>query len=154
MPINLGMIWRGFTKKYRIVKCGKHFKARLRTTTPHVQDVTKSRMLSCLSLASTEVLRHAFIYRRIDFCHALLPGLPRKSLSSHKSLRSSGTRFLFSILKLKPKREANFQSAIIVLVCGTVSQRALQTVINLSFNLKFRNTYIWYSSSYRKWNLS
>uniref|UniRef100_A0A3B3H962 Reverse transcriptase domain-containing protein n=1 Tax=Oryzias latipes TaxID=8090 RepID=A0A3B3H962_ORYLA len=70
---------------------------------PHIKNVVKTgfyhlkniaRVRPFLSLASTEVLMHAFIFSRLDYCNALLSGLPKKSLSNLQLLQNSAARVL------------------------------------------------------------
>ena len=59
------------------------------TFIPHIKNITKigfyhvkniARVHPFLSQASTEVLMHAFISCHLDYCNALLSGLPKKSM--------------------------------------------------------------------------
>ena len=60
------------------------------TSDAHIRNVTKSafyhlkniaRVHPFLSQANTETLVHAFITSRLDYCNALLSGLPKKAIS-------------------------------------------------------------------------
>ena len=70
---------------------------------PHIRNTTKiifyhlkniARVRLFLSLASTEVLMHAFISSWLDYCNALLSGLPKKSISQLQLLQNSDARVL------------------------------------------------------------
>uniref|UniRef100_A0A3P8PY01 Reverse transcriptase domain-containing protein n=1 Tax=Astatotilapia calliptera TaxID=8154 RepID=A0A3P8PY01_ASTCA len=70
---------------------------------PHVKHVTKigfyhlkniARVRPILSRANTEMLMHAFITSRIDYCNALLSGLPKKNISTLQLLQNSAARVL------------------------------------------------------------
>uniref|UniRef100_A0A3P8P5K8 Reverse transcriptase domain-containing protein n=1 Tax=Astatotilapia calliptera TaxID=8154 RepID=A0A3P8P5K8_ASTCA len=70
---------------------------------PHVKHVTKigfyhlkniARVRPILSRANTEMLMHAFITSRIDYCNALLSGLPKKNISPLQLLQNSAARVL------------------------------------------------------------
>ena len=68
---------------------------------PHIKNITKicfyhlkniARVSPFLSQASTEVLMHAFISCRLDFCNALLSGLPKKSIFNLPLLQNLAAR--------------------------------------------------------------
>uniref|UniRef100_A0A669DS15 Reverse transcriptase domain-containing protein n=1 Tax=Oreochromis niloticus TaxID=8128 RepID=A0A669DS15_ORENI len=70
---------------------------------PHIKHVTKigfyhlkniARVRPILSRANTEMLMHAFITSRIDYCNALLSGLPKKNISPLQLLQNSAARVL------------------------------------------------------------
>ena len=70
---------------------------------PHIKQVTKTgfyhlkniaRVRPLLSRANTETLMHAFISSRIDYCNALLSGLPKRNISSLQLLQNSAARVL------------------------------------------------------------
>lgn len=70
---------------------------------PHIKNVTKigfyhlkniARVRPFLSQANTEVLMHAFISCRLDYCDALLSGLPKKTISNLQLLQNSAARVL------------------------------------------------------------
>jgi len=70
---------------------------------PHIKNITKigfyhlkniARVRPFLSQASTEVLMHAFISCRLDYCNALLSGLPKKSINNLQILQNSAARVL------------------------------------------------------------
>ncbi|KAJ0059028.1 hypothetical protein NL108_007318 [Boleophthalmus pectinirostris] len=65
---------------------------------PHIRSITKSgfyhlkniaRVRSFLSQASAETLIHAFITNHVDYCNALLSGLPKKTTAPLQLLQNS-----------------------------------------------------------------
>ncbi len=70
---------------------------------PHIRDVTKkafyplkniAKVHQFLSQANAETLIHAFITCRIDYCNALLSGLPKKNIAQLQLLQNSAARML------------------------------------------------------------
>uniref|UniRef100_A0A8C6KAZ9 Reverse transcriptase domain-containing protein n=1 Tax=Nothobranchius furzeri TaxID=105023 RepID=A0A8C6KAZ9_NOTFU len=69
----------------------------------HIKNITKigfyhlkniARVRPILSRANTEMLMHAFITSRIDYCNALLSGLPKKRISGLQLLQNSAAHVL------------------------------------------------------------
>ena len=58
----------------------------------HLKNIAKVRPF--LSRANTETLIHAFITCRIDYCNALLSGLPQKNIAPLQILQNSAARVL------------------------------------------------------------
>ena len=62
------------------LKFESHIKNITKISFYHLRNIVKVRPL--LSQADTEKLIHAFVSTRLDYCNALLAGLPQKSISS------------------------------------------------------------------------
>lgn len=58
----------------------------------HLNKVARVRLL--LSQVNTDTLMHTFIICRIDYCNALLSGLPKKNIAKLQSLQNSASRVL------------------------------------------------------------
>ena len=70
---------------------------------PHIKHITKTgffhlkniaRVRPFLSHENTETLMHAFISSRVDYCNALLTGLPKKQITHLQLLQNSAARVL------------------------------------------------------------
>uniref|UniRef100_A0A8C8DHB1 Reverse transcriptase domain-containing protein n=1 Tax=Oryzias sinensis TaxID=183150 RepID=A0A8C8DHB1_9TELE len=93
---------RNFKSSQCVRNLGVLFDSELNFT-PHIRNIVKTgfyhlkniaRVRPFLPLASTEVLMHAFIFSRLDYCNALLSGLPKKSISNLQLLQNSAARVL------------------------------------------------------------
>ena len=69
-----------------------HIRNTLKIGFYHLKNIAKVRPF--LSQASTETLMHAFITCRIDYCNALLSGLPKKNIARLQLLQNSAARVL------------------------------------------------------------
>ena len=56
----------------------------------HLRNIAKIR--NCLSQKDTEILVHAFISSKIDYCNALLYGLPQKSIEKLQHVQNCAAR--------------------------------------------------------------
>lgn len=93
---------QSFNPSSQVKNLGVIFDSEL-TFIPHIKNITKigfyhlkniARVHPILSRANTETLMHAFIPSRIDYCNALLSGLPKKSISGLQLLQNSAARVL------------------------------------------------------------
>uniref|UniRef100_A0A3P9JXN4 Reverse transcriptase domain-containing protein n=1 Tax=Oryzias latipes TaxID=8090 RepID=A0A3P9JXN4_ORYLA len=83
---NLGVI---FDSKLTFIP---HIKQVVKTGFYHLKNLARVRPL--LSLANIEMLMHAFIMSKIDYCNALLAGLPKTNIKNLQLLQNSAARVL------------------------------------------------------------
>ena len=69
-----------------------HIKEVTRVAFFHLRNISKIR--SILSFKDSEVLIHAFVSSRLDYCNVLLSGLPKKSLRSLQMVQNAAARVL------------------------------------------------------------
>lgn len=65
-----------------------------KTSLYHFRNIAK--LCPILSLSDAEKLVHAFISSRLDYCNALLIGIPSKSLQTLQYIQNSAARILMS----------------------------------------------------------
>uniref|UniRef100_A0A3P9M6K8 Reverse transcriptase domain-containing protein n=1 Tax=Oryzias latipes TaxID=8090 RepID=A0A3P9M6K8_ORYLA len=83
---NLGVI---FDSKLTFIP---HIKQVVKTGFYHLKNLARVRPL--LSLANMEMLMHAFIMSKVDYCNALLAGLPKTNIRNLQLLQNSAARVL------------------------------------------------------------
>ena len=69
-----------------------HIKNITKTSFYHLRNIAKVKPF--LSQADTERLMHAFITSRLDYCNALLSGLPKKVISKLQMIQNAAARVL------------------------------------------------------------
>ncbi|XP_051785978.1 uncharacterized protein LOC127528836 [Erpetoichthys calabaricus] len=78
------------------VDCILNFKSHIHQTTRtaffHLRNITKVRPL--ISLKDAEKLVHAFVFNQLDYCNALLSGLPKKDINRLQLMQNSAARIL------------------------------------------------------------
>ena len=75
----------------------EHVKKICRSSFFHLRNI--SRIRKYLTMSSVEVLIHAFVSSKLDYCNSLLYGLPKSLLQKLQSVQNSAAR----IVTLKPK---------------------------------------------------
>ena len=74
-----------------------HINHLCKTSFYHLRNISKLRPI--LSLSDSEKLVHAFISSRLDYCNALLIGIPSKSLQRLQYVQNSAARILMRVRK-------------------------------------------------------
>uniref|UniRef100_A0A8C1RWE5 Reverse transcriptase domain-containing protein n=1 Tax=Cyprinus carpio TaxID=7962 RepID=A0A8C1RWE5_CYPCA len=74
-----------------------HIKNLCKTSFYHLRNIAKLRPM--LTLADAEKLVHAFVSSRLDYCNALLIGIPNKSLQRLQYVQNSAARILMRVRK-------------------------------------------------------
>ena len=75
----------------------EHIKHLCKTSFFHLRNISKLR--STLSLPDAEKLVHAFVSSRLDYCNALLIGIPTKSIQRLQCIQNSAARILMRVRK-------------------------------------------------------
>uniref|UniRef100_A0A8C4SW09 Reverse transcriptase domain-containing protein n=1 Tax=Erpetoichthys calabaricus TaxID=27687 RepID=A0A8C4SW09_ERPCA len=78
------------------VDCNLNFKLHInqitRTAFFHLRNIAKVRPL--ISLKDAEKLVHVFVFSRLDYCNALLSGLPKKDINRLQRVQKAAARIL------------------------------------------------------------
>ena len=74
-----------------------HIKHLCKTSFYHLRNIAKLR--PTLSLSDAEKLVHAFVSSRLDYCNALLIGIPSKSIQKLQYIQNSAARILMRVRK-------------------------------------------------------
>ena len=74
-----------------------HINHLCKTSFYHLRNISKLRPI--LSLSDSEKLVHAFISSRLDYCNALLIGIPSKSLQRLQYIQNSAAKILMRVRK-------------------------------------------------------
>ena len=74
-----------------------HIKHLCKTALYHLRNIAKLRQ--SLTLADAEKLVHAFVSSRLDYCNALLIGIPGKSIQRLQYIQNSAARVLMRVRK-------------------------------------------------------
>lgn len=74
-----------------------HIKQLCKTSFYHLKNIAQLR--PSLTLADAEKLVHAFVSSRLDYCNALLIGIPSKSIQKLQYIQNSAARILMRVRK-------------------------------------------------------
>ena len=89
-----------------------HINHLCKTSFYHLRNISKLRPI--LSLSDSEKLVHAFISSRLDYCNALLIGIPSKSLQRLQYIQNPAARILMRVPKhehITPSSTHSFKRA-------------------------------------------
>ncbi len=74
-----------------------HIKHLCKTSFHHLRNI--ARLRPSLTLHDAEKLVHAFVSSRLDYCNALLIGIPDKSIQKLQYIQNSAARILMRVRK-------------------------------------------------------
>ena len=74
-----------------------HIKQLCKNSFYHLRNIAKLR--PSLTLSDAEKLVHAFVSSRLDYCNALLIGIPKKSIQKLQYIQNSAARILMRVRK-------------------------------------------------------
>ena len=77
---------------YEILSFEEHVKQVCRSSFFHLRNI--SRIRKYLTRNSVEVLIHAFVTSKLDYCNSLLYGLPKSLFQNLQSVQNSATRIV------------------------------------------------------------
>ena len=80
-----------------------HFNYIRKTSFYHLKNIAKT--LPLISQPSREILVHAFITSRLDYCNSLFTGLPKKQLNKLQLIQSAAARLI-----TKTKKTSTYQT--------------------------------------------
>ena len=115
-----------------------HIRNITKTSFYHLRNIAKVQPF--LSQADTERLMHAFITSRLDYCNALLSGLPKKTISTLQTVQNAAARVL-----TKTRRRAHISPVLKSLHWLPVSSRIDFKILLLVYKSLHSNAPIYIS---------
>ncbi len=88
---NLGVIFN------RHIRMNKQISAIVRSSFCSLRNMYKARR--CLTRETCEMMVHAFITKRLDYCNALLYGLPKRQIKKLQRVQNSAAWFVIVTMK-------------------------------------------------------